>query len=657
MTVPATTRRSPIYAGNGVATSFGFSFKVFASTDIQVLRTNVDGTISTLVLNSDYSVTLNADQTTSPGGSITYPISGSPMPVGVTAVIVGALPYDQTLSLPPGGNFNAAASERALDRTEMQIQQVVDVLTTTVRAPVGETMTTLPVAAMRAEKLLGFDSLGNPVTSAPASGSAAALASDLTSSVTPSKGAGQVGDGYPVQYPAATVGSRNSHYVNAMDYGALIDGVTNNTTAVQAAVDALGANGGTVEVPRNAKFNLQSLTLPLRSNIYFWMDDDLSRPNPETTLATNERVLFMANANGGGIVNEYRLTAAFHPGFGIDVRRDVAGHDARLGGGQVRVPTGAAPARVSYNIWDQQVGAWRIVYEMYGGTTYDDFSGVKTHNWRRTVTITGVGTGAGGWVSVPAVRRLVTGSVSGARGYFLSAAANSTTLLWLDGKFAVGDKLIDDNETTVNAASAVAFAIQDFPALAQDFERGYWSFGLPPGVPRDQFAVGGRIASSRTRAASWYLGETVLDPGFVWLDSYETAPNPNGFQAIYDTSVAAALRRVYKRKYGETTNRAVIGSLSASGTIAHPTTLNAKSFGIISVTNPATGRYVLTFVNALASAEFQVSITSDDLTLADRDQRVTAKGTASFEIRNYNAAGALANLVGSLDVKVHLGDI
>ena len=38
---------------------------------------------SDLVLDSDYSVTLNADQETSPGGTITYPIVGSPLALEV----------------------------------------------------------------------------------------------------------------------------------------------------------------------------------------------------------------------------------------------------------------------------------------------------------------------------------------------------------------------------------------------------------------------------------------------------------------------------------------------------------------------------------------------------------------------------------------------
>ena len=93
------------------------------------------------------------------------------------------------------------------------------------------------------------------------------------------------------------------------------------------------------------------------------------------------------------------------------------------------MPTSSSPARASFNIFDQQVDAFRTAYEIFGGD-YSLFSGVTSHGWRRTVTIAGVGTGAGGFVSVPAVGTEVTGAVSGAKGWFLSATTTTTTLLW-----------------------------------------------------------------------------------------------------------------------------------------------------------------------------------------------------------------------------------
>jgi hypothetical protein len=126
LTVAATTRRAGPYAGNGVATTFDFEFKVFAKTDIAVVLADEIGTETELVLDSDYSVALNADQNADPGGTITYPISGSPLATGEVLAIVGDLAYSQTTQLPNGGAYNASVVERALDRITILVQQILE---------------------------------------------------------------------------------------------------------------------------------------------------------------------------------------------------------------------------------------------------------------------------------------------------------------------------------------------------------------------------------------------------------------------------------------------------------------------------------------------------------------------------------------------------
>jgi hypothetical protein len=119
MTVPSTTRKAGPYTGNGVQTVFPFSFKVFSVADVTVTQTDTVGVDATLT--SGYVVTLNPDQVASPGGSITLSVAP---PTGYKITATGALPYDQTLSLPGGGNFNPTAAENAFDRVVMQLQQV-----------------------------------------------------------------------------------------------------------------------------------------------------------------------------------------------------------------------------------------------------------------------------------------------------------------------------------------------------------------------------------------------------------------------------------------------------------------------------------------------------------------------------------------------------
>ena len=56
MTIPATARRAGAYEGNDSATSFAFSFKVFADTDIAVVHADAGGVVTELTKDSDYSV-------------------------------------------------------------------------------------------------------------------------------------------------------------------------------------------------------------------------------------------------------------------------------------------------------------------------------------------------------------------------------------------------------------------------------------------------------------------------------------------------------------------------------------------------------------------------------------------------------------------------
>lgn len=160
MTAPATTRRAGPFNGNGVTVSFPFTFKVFATSDIAVVKTSTAGLDSTLVLASDYSVALNADQDASPGGTITYPISGTPLAVGEKLTAVGSIPYDQTADLPTGGNYRARVVEDALDRTVFQVQQIAEELGRALTLPASAATADTELPAPEAGKVIAWNSTG-----------------------------------------------------------------------------------------------------------------------------------------------------------------------------------------------------------------------------------------------------------------------------------------------------------------------------------------------------------------------------------------------------------------------------------------------------------------------------------------------------------------
>ena len=133
---------------------------MFAASDIAVTIADSLGIETALVLDTDYSVTLNANQETSPGGTVTYPISGTPLAVGSKLSIIGDLDYDQPLDLPSGGNFSPLALENQLDRMTMQLQQLEERLSRALLVPVNSTAD-VQLPNPEPNELIGWDSTGD----------------------------------------------------------------------------------------------------------------------------------------------------------------------------------------------------------------------------------------------------------------------------------------------------------------------------------------------------------------------------------------------------------------------------------------------------------------------------------------------------------------
>lgn len=163
MTISSTTRKAGPFDGNGVTTSFPFTFKVFAKSDLRVVHTTPGGVESDLVLDSDYSVALNADQDANPGGTVTYPLSGAPLPAYYKLTLAGGLDYMQPTDITNGGGFYPQVVENGLDRLTMLIQQLGEELDRAVRIAISDDQEglDLPAAAARADRVLGFDANGN----------------------------------------------------------------------------------------------------------------------------------------------------------------------------------------------------------------------------------------------------------------------------------------------------------------------------------------------------------------------------------------------------------------------------------------------------------------------------------------------------------------
>lgn len=181
-TVSSETRSAGPYVGNGVTTSFSFSFKVFEKADLVVTKTSAAGVDSVLTLDVDYSVSLNADQDASPGGSITYPISGSALSASELLTIDSDVARTQGVDLVTGGPFLPNVIENALDRNAILSQQLKRDLDRSIKQPRSDTdaIGDLPTADNRANLYFVFDANGDPSVSS-GSGTDTALRTDLAS--------------------------------------------------------------------------------------------------------------------------------------------------------------------------------------------------------------------------------------------------------------------------------------------------------------------------------------------------------------------------------------------------------------------------------------------------------------------------------------------
>lgn len=114
--------------GNGVTTSWSFQFLIptTASCVLQILDTSVDPEVLTTVAQGDFTI---AGTGNTAGGSITYPLSGSPVSSGQFLTAYRVLDLTQTASIANSGNMAPEMIENALDYQMMIAQQLQTAVT------------------------------------------------------------------------------------------------------------------------------------------------------------------------------------------------------------------------------------------------------------------------------------------------------------------------------------------------------------------------------------------------------------------------------------------------------------------------------------------------------------------------------------------------
>ncbi|EMU9202922.1 hypothetical protein AAA769_002275 [Salmonella enterica] len=117
------------YTGNGVTTSFPYTFRIFKKSDLVVQVADLSKNITELVLDTDYTVTGAGGYT---GGNV---ILSTPLTSGYQISISRELPVTQETDLRNQGKFFAEVHEDAFDKLTMLIQQVRSWLRLALRKP------------------------------------------------------------------------------------------------------------------------------------------------------------------------------------------------------------------------------------------------------------------------------------------------------------------------------------------------------------------------------------------------------------------------------------------------------------------------------------------------------------------------------------------
>jgi len=205
LTISSSTRKAGPFTGTGTTANYPFTFKIFQASDLLIVKTSPTGDESDLVLTTDYTVSINADQDSSPGGSITLTAGNLAVDYKVT-LTTDVAPLQGT-DLSNQGGFYPKVITNALDKLTILTQQLAEQVSRAVKVRISSTTTGDELT----EEL--FDARDQAVASAASaasSSSSAASSATAASSSATAAGSSQTASSSSQSAAAASATSASS---------------------------------------------------------------------------------------------------------------------------------------------------------------------------------------------------------------------------------------------------------------------------------------------------------------------------------------------------------------------------------------------------------------------------------------------------------------
>lgn len=221
MTITTSVRKAGPFPGNGSTTLFGFSFKVFTTADVLVTLANTSTGVETVqTLSTNYTVSLNADQNTNPGGTVTMLTAPA---TGYTLTLTSQVAQTQNADIQNAGGFYPQVVTTALDKLTILVQQLAEKLGRSITLPVSSTASAqLPSPVAGA--YIVWDGSASMLTTA------AGVASQTVSSAMA-----------PVVAAATVASARTALGVTPANIGAAASGANNDIASLSALSGAIGS--------------------------------------------------------------------------------------------------------------------------------------------------------------------------------------------------------------------------------------------------------------------------------------------------------------------------------------------------------------------------------------------------------------------------------